>query len=257
VSVRRSPRHEYRDDVKADHVLNSLMRWYALAYQEHLPEGLRDLNPGLRDVPHRLIAGLPRLDWDIRIFSVLDLAGQVFGSRAGPRGQRNSFVGVMGEVHNEREPQAWYGQVQFFFEHDFAHTVGTPKRCHRFAWIKWFDWPELPQPMRTEKLQKLSQQANGVLHEFLGPPVLHLAKGRGSKSAILAGFEEAQRTRYLRQTVTLAELADHAHWPRLKRAYLRPDVAEIIPVHRLAFKWIPHRDGAHIVACRIPSNLHA
>lgn len=258
------PRYlEYRQDVHAGHVLHALMRFYALSYVKDLP-----LPPAVQTAWDKqkngidaklLMDHLPRLDTNIRLFSTLDMAGEVFGSRAAPRGESNSFVAVLFDVLKTHKAEYWYGQIQFFMEHKFASADGKPERTHRFAYIKWLDhWDASATPsLRAKEL--INQDLPGGI---CAAGLARAKRWKQPKTGPGAGTQEERPTieePWLHQSVVMSTLADHDRFPYLSSRFTGPDLQELIPVHRLAFKFFPHIDVAknRYVACPIPSATHA
>jgi hypothetical protein len=256
------PRHlEYRQHVHAGHVLHCLMRFYALSYVKNLilpPAVQTAWDKQKNGIDAQLLMDhLPRLDTNIRLFSTLDMAGEVFGSRAAPRGESNSFVAVLFDVLKTQRAEYSYGQIQFFMEHKFAPADGKPERIHRFAYIKWLDYCDATPSLRAKEL--INQDLPGGI---CAAGLVRAKRWRKPKTGPGAGPQEERPTieePWLHQSVVMSTLAHNNRFPYLSSRFSAENVFELIPVHRLAFKFFPHIDVAknRYVACPIPSATHA
>jgi hypothetical protein len=141
-------------------ILNALMGHYVLAYSDVLHEllspedavtywRLKNLHStGGGEAIKKQIRQLlmPRnLFPVIHMYKIVDIGGQVFGSRAG--GVKNSFVWTYYHVeHTEADWRPTYAQVNFYFEHDFMvptlqsdGTYKAVKTTHSFASVYSFN----------------------------------------------------------------------------------------------------------------------
>jgi hypothetical protein len=222
---------------------------------------------------------LPALDTHVRIFNRLDMAGQVYGSRAGGRAERNSYVAVRFNIARDLgqsdSAQYAYGQVQFFMEHSFAAPVKVgaadangkagESQVHRFAVVRWFNsWkdPALrarnvqpPGPRHASEYALQSATLRSVRDAGASHMALMEARKRRDAHAIM-----------LHQVAPLSDTYNLDGFPVFRAEYADSEVSDVIPVHRLAFKWVPKAEEyaswagqeprRWLTAARMPSTMH-
>jgi hypothetical protein len=171
----------------------------------------------------------------IKVFGLLLMAGELFGSRMSGTSHRASYVGVQLDSRDGKDFTA-YGRVQFFFTHKFGDDV------HYFASIIYHS--VVDPKLRTVEQVKIELARSA---DFCAVDTNDEVKDGDSKATIRAREECAKaikdklskRVDIEAKRILRAEKNHAISNPNLNPT---PDVLSnrnIIPVQRIAFRFIP------------------
>jgi hypothetical protein len=163
------------------------------------------------------------------------MAGEIFGCALAKRSYSSSFVGVHLFDADLGADVVKFGQVQFYFTHSF-HDVQ-----HYFAVIKYINTTARPAGVVTAAAHASRKAKLKATFQV---------RGVASKNIDASVKEELQR-------ITNAEILHESHNQLLSNSFEPSGKRNIVPVHRLAFRFIPAVIGDTIVPCRCPSKTHA
>lgn len=232
-------RRRHEPLVNMEHVLACLQSHYLIVYVAQLLDRLPTARARRQfeslDHSDQLLHAAT-LEWfatferNVRVFDQLMLAGETFGSDAAPHGL-NSYASVKFKEQDTDKIIEWYGRVSFYIEH--THLNG---HVHRFAVMRWFDW--------------VGQARASTRTDGRGAAALPLRPAMMKRFAC-CGIDP--------------DCTSFETFPIVTTSYTNTHIFDLVPVQRLASRWIPsltfndcHRDGKpkHQHVCIVPSGAH-
>jgi hypothetical protein len=195
------------------------------------------------------------------IFNSLVLGGERYGSRRG--GLRSHCYALIKYLNvDNKGVDIWFGEIQFFVEHVLeVYNKDTTKResvTHTFAMMTFHHrtqttggkttippTPPLPErPKETEKPTKEGAQTSEPKK----------TSGKRVREPKDDGPVEANVNK---QKWSTEWERVYQQFPRLEKAYAATHVQDLVPVQRIVGRWTPCMRESTMLACPLPSRLHA
>jgi hypothetical protein len=247
------PNDSFPRFVSIKHVRNCLHSHYIGGYNEHLRLRSPALFAGLTQADidelhfygdanaHRRTQALQSdaakrvyasLSPTLRLYDTLMLAGETYGSMCGRNGNA-SYVAIAfkpatktSDSEEKFDEEVDEEAVPFLWygqvSYYVSHTFNGKE--HQFAVMRFYDW---------------------------------VGEGRWDKQRPALSLDEAMHHRY-NLTSAIARQT-YQDFPLVTRTFTNSDILDVVPVQRLAFRWIPgmHTDGKSQYVCPIPTRVHA